>query len=71
MKETKNLFALWKRDVNWDKMNRKQKLISVWFSISFVVLGLCGENLLFALAAIVNFVAAAYNVGKHVPLESE
>ena len=52
-------------------MTIKQKLISVWFSLSFVVLGMCGESLLFAIIAVANFGAAAYHVVKYVPMEDE
>ena len=70
MKET-SMCSLWKQSVQWDKMTTKQKLISVWFSLSFVVLGMCGESLLFALIAVANFGAAAYHVVKYVPMEDE
>lgn len=70
MKET-SMCSLWKQSVQWDKMTAKQKLISVWFSLSFVVLGISGESLPFAILALVNFVAAAYHVVKYVPMEDE
>jgi len=70
MKET-SMCSLWKQSVQWDKMTAKQKLISVWFSLSFVVLGMCGESLLFAIIAVANFGAAAYHVVKYVPMEDE
>ena len=70
MKET-SMCSLWKQSVQWDKMTSKQKLISVWFSLSFVVLGMCGESLLFAIIAVANFGAAAYHVVKYVPMEDE
>lgn len=70
MKET-SLCSLWKQSVQWDKMTGKQKLISVWFSLSFVGLGLGGENLLVALIAVANFAAAAWCVVKYVPMEDE
>ena len=70
MKET-SMYSLWKQSVQWDKMTAKQKLISVWFSLSFVVLGMCGESLLFAIIAVANFGAAAYHVVKYVPMEDE
>lgn len=71
MKETKKLYDLWARESQWEKMTIKQKLISVWFSLSFVVLGMCGESLLFAIIAVANFGAAAYHVVKYVPMEDE
>lgn len=71
MKETKNVCDLLKQEAQWDRMTGKQKLISVWFSLSFVLLGLSGESLLFAAVAVANFVAAAYCVVKYVPMEDE
>lgn len=70
MKET-SLCSLWKRSVQWERMTVKQKLISVWFSLSFVVLGMSGESILFALVAVANFAASAYCVVKYVPMEDE
>ncbi|MCR4919207.1 MAG: hypothetical protein K5928_05245, partial [Prevotella sp.] len=68
MKETKKLYDLWARDSQWEKMTIKQKLISVWFSLSFVVLGISGGSLLFMALAVANFAAAAYHVVKYVPM---
>ena len=70
MKET-SMCSLWKQSVQWDKMTAKQKLISVWFSLSFVVLGISGGSLLFMALAVANFAAAAYHVVKYVPMEDE
>ncbi|MGM9692247.1 MAG: hypothetical protein ACI3X6_03460 [Alloprevotella sp.] len=52
-------------------MTIKQKLISVWFSLSFVVLGISGSNMLFMILAVANLAAAAYSVVKYVPMEDE
>ena len=52
-------------------MTIKQKLISVWFSLSFVVLGISGGNMLFLALVVANFTAAAYHVVKYVPMEDE
>ena len=71
MKETKKLYDLWARESQWEKMTIKQKLISVWFSLSFVVLGISGGSLLFTALAVANFAAAAYHVVKYVPMEDE
>lgn len=70
MKET-SLCSLWKRTVQWERMTVKQKLISAWFSLSFVVLGISGGSLLFLALAVANFAAAAYHVVKYVPMEDE
>jgi len=70
MKET-SLFSLWKQSVHWDKMTVKQKLISAWFSLSFVGLCLGGENLLVAVVVVTNFAVAAWCVMKYVPMEDE
>lgn len=71
MKETKKLYDLWVRESQWEKMTIKQKLISVWFSLSFVVLGISGGSLLFMVFAAANFAAAAYHVVKYVQMEDE
>lgn len=71
MKETKNFRELLKKELQWDNMNLKQKLISAWFSMSFVGLGLCGESLLVAAIAVANLAAAAYCVVKYVQMEDE
>ena len=70
MKET-SLCSLWKRSVQWERMTVKQKLISVWFGLSFVVLVISGSSMLFMALAVANFAAAAYHVVKHVPMEDE
>lgn len=70
MKET-SMSSLWKQSVQWDRMTAKQKLISIWFSLSFVMLGLGGESLLVAAVAVANFAAAAYCCVKHVPMDEE
>ena len=71
MKETKDLCALWKREVRWSRMTRKQKLTSVWFGLSFGLLCICGESLLVTLVVVANFATAAYHVVKNVPMEDE
>ena len=71
MKETKKLYDLWARESQWEKMTIKQKLFSVWFSLSFVVLGISGGSLLFMVLAVANFAAAAYHVVKYVQMEDE
>ena len=71
MKETKKLYDLWEHETQWEKMTIKQKLFSVWFSLSFVVLGISGGSLLFMVLAVANFAAAAYHVVKYVPMEDE
>ena len=71
MKETKKLYDLWAQATQWEKMTVKQKLISVWFSLSFVVLGISGGSLLFMVLAVANFAAAAYHIVKYVPMDDE
>ena len=71
MKETKKLYDLLVRESQWEKMTIKQKLISVWFSLSFVVLVISGGNMLFLALAVANFAAAAYHIVKFVPMEDE
>ena len=71
MKETKKLYDLWVRESQWEKMTIKQKLISVWFSLSLVVLGISGGSLLFMVFAAANLAAAAYHVVKYVQMEDE
>ena len=71
MKETKKLYDLLALESKWEKMTIKQKLISVWFSLSFVVLVISGGNMLFLALAVANFAAAAYHIVKFVPMEDE
>lgn len=71
MKETKKLYDLWARETQWERMTIKQKLISVWFSLSLLVLGISGGNMLFLALAVANFAAAAYHIVKYVPMEDE
>ena len=71
MKETKKLYDLWAKDTQWKKMTVKQKLISVWFSLSFVVLAISGSSMLFTVLAVANFAAAVYHVVKYVSMEDE
>ena len=71
MKETKKLYDLWARESQWERMTIKQKLISVWFSLSFVVLVISVGNMLFLALAVANFAAAAYHIVKFVPMEDE
>ena len=71
MKETKKLYDLLALEPKWEKMTIKQKLISVWFSLSFVVLVISGGNMLFLALAVANFAAAAYHIVKFVPMEDE
>ena len=71
MKETKKLYDLLAMESKWEKMTIKQKLISVWFSLSFVVLVISGGNMLFLALAVANFAAAAYHIVKFVPMEDE
>lgn len=71
MKETKKLYDLWARETQWERMTIKQKLISVWFSLSLLVLCISGGNMLFLALAVANFAAAAYHIVKYVPMEDE
>ncbi len=71
MKETKNLWSLWKESVQWDSKSLKQKAISAWFGLSFVALGVCGGNLVLTSIAVVNFACAAYCVSKYVPIKDD
>ena len=71
MKETKNVYDLLKQEAQWYKLMGKHKLISIWFSMSFVLLGLCDESIFVAVLSVANFAAAAYHVVKYVPMEDE
>ena len=72
MKKVMNeLWQLWKKSVQWDSKTMKQKAISVWFSISFVLVGISGGSLLAVSLAVVNLGAAAYSVVKYVPMNVE
>lgn len=71
MKETKSLWSIWSKSVQWDKKTAKQKLISAWFSLSFIVLGVSGSSFIFSIIAAVNFGCAAYFTAKYVPVNEE
>ena len=71
MKEARNICSLWKKSVQWDRMTTRQKALSVWFSLSFTTLWLCGESLLLASLAVANFGCSVYFLVKCVPMEDE
>lgn len=71
MKETKSMCSLWEHDVQWERMSVKQKLITVWFSMSFVMLGIAGVSMWFTAAVVANFGVAAYCCVKYVPMSNE
>lgn len=71
MKETREMLSLWKHSVQWEKMTRRQKALSIWFSLSFVMVGACGGDMLPLALALVNFGAATYFCVKNVPMEEE
>lgn len=71
MKEAKNVFDLLIMEAQWERMTLKQKLISVWFSLSFVGLFMIGDSVLSSIIAVANFAAAAYYVVKYVQMEDE
>lgn len=69
MKETMNLCALWKHDVQWEKMTTKQKTISIWFALSFALLLISSECVSLLVVAVINFVASARAVTKNVQIK--
>ena len=72
MKKTiTELWSLLIKDFDWKNRSVKQRIITVWFGLSFCLLGMCGESLLLAIPAIVNFAAAAYHIAKYVPVPEE
>lgn len=71
MKEATNIWSMWKKSVQWDEMALKQKLISLWFSLSFVGLGLGGNDLIVSIIVVANFAASAYFCVKYVPVREE
>lgn len=73
MKKSANeLGLLWKKSVAWDAMTMKQKLIGIWFSLSFILLGVSGGSAWWVIVlALVNFGAAAFNTVKYVPIPEE
>lgn len=68
MKET-NYWSTLIDGIGWDKMTTKQKLISVWFYLSFILVCISGESLLFAAISIANFGISSYKARKLVPME--
>lgn len=72
MKETKEFFSnLLEEELQWERKTLMQKLMLVWFSMSFVVLCMSGESFMFALVAVANFAVSAYCVVKYVPMEDD
>lgn len=51
------LWNLWKQDIGWDRKNRKEKKIIVWFILSFIVMLFTFASIL-TLLAVVNFLMA-------------
>lgn len=53
-------------------MTKKQKLIAIWFSLSFVGVGVFGcSEWWITILALVNFVAAASCAVKYIPIPEE
>ena len=71
MKETSNLCALWKRDVQWERMTTRQKLISVWFSVSFIMVALFADSVPMTVLSLANFAASIYCCARYVPMREE
>ena len=65
------LWQLWKKSVNWEKQSQRQKLICLWFSLSFISLVLCGENFFLAILVLVNFACASRCVVNNVTIPEE
>lgn len=70
MKE-KNLWSLWKNEVQCDGWSLKQKAVSAWFGTSFILLGISGGSILMSVLAGVNLVLAACAVVRNIPMEDE
>lgn len=72
MKRTmKELWSLLTKDLKWNERTAKQRAVTVWFGLSFCLLAVCGESLLLAIPAVVNFALAAYHIAKYVPIPEE
>lgn len=67
----KELWLLWKKSVNWDKHTLRQKMIAVWFALSFILVAVVAESQVLEVIAIANLAAAAYNTVKYVPIPEE
>ena len=67
MKETKKLWSLWKDSVQWDEKTVRDRLLSAWFGVSFIILGISGGW--FTAVSFINFVASAYCVSKYVKVD--
>lgn len=67
MKSTcKELWGLWKTSCNWDEMTIGQKLILVWWCLSFIFI--CGEGPFWIMAlSVLNFGASTVSLIKYVP----
>ena len=65
------LWSLLVKDLEWNKRTAKQRVIIVWFGLSFCLLAFGDESLIIAIPVLLNFAAAAYSVAKHVPVTEE
>lgn len=61
-----SLWGLWKTSSGWDDLSVRQRLIVIWWSLSFF--GFCIEgSLVLIILAVANFAAANYCTVKYVP----
>lgn len=57
------MFDLWKKDVSWSSKSRKEKIVCVWFALSFIFMLVLSHTLLF-FPAVVSFVLSLVKVTK-------
>lgn len=65
-----SLWGLWKTSSGWDDLSVRQRLIVIWWSLSFFGFYIEGPFVLIILA-LANFAAATYCTVKYVPEPKE
>ena len=69
-KVVKELWQLWKSQTGWDRQTTVQKIISCWWSLSFVGLGL-SSGIILSSVAVANIACSSYFLVKYVPEPEE
>lgn len=70
VKAIKEVWTLWEESTGWNGFSRKQKLICVWWSISFVlVLGI--GSFWSGVLTLANFAYSTHCIKKYVPVKDD
>lgn len=71
MKETMKVLSQLKGISRWGESSSMQKVIQVWFDLSFASLFACGIEFWVTLIIVANFACSVYCFLKYVPMEEE